>query len=274
MSTEDDLDSLRLLTGFLSNHTSQVMRVIWSLNQIECIIIHDHQPSFRRGLGEPRLGYSCFASAGEETLKNILDDLKVVIKPVRILLKRKGPWSKVLNSICFSAQEILELRRISGALGGLVMQERLTGYIPYMLNKFRTVSEWRNSQFAKMKWTEISAALANGDDSLDLLVSKVAYSLVYDVRIVKKWIQLGSNLWPKDTYIARCVKNHDTDGLHLRVWRDEAHLEYIAFWHFKRSGWIGLRFCAPGIASSRRRPGFGCPLIKRRWLLADAGADF
>src|SRR5208282_6273393 len=163
-----------------------------------------------------------------ETLKSLLDDLKVVLKPVRILLKPKGPWSKVLNSICFSAQEILELRRIAGALGGLVMQERLTGYIPYMLNKFRTVSEWRNSQFAKMKWTEISAALANGDDFLDPLLSKVAYSLVYDVRIVKKWIQLGSNLLPKDTYIARCVKNHDTDELHQRVWRDEAHLEYIA----------------------------------------------
>src|SRR5215471_15933582 len=229
MSTEDEINSLRLLTGFLSSHQSQVIRdAVWSLNQIQRIIIHDHQPSFRRGLGEPRLGYSSFAGAGEETLKSLLNDLKVVIKPVRVLLKPKGPRSKVLNSICFSAQEILELRRIAGALGGLVIQERLTAYIPYMLNKFRTISEWRNSRFATMRWAEISTALANGDDSLDLLLSKVAYSLVYDIRMVKKWIHLGSNMLPKDTYIARCIKNHATDELHQRVWRDEFHLEYIA----------------------------------------------
>ena len=79
-----------------------------------------------------------------------------------------------------------------------------------------------------MKWTEISVVLANGDDSLHLLLSKVAYSLVYDIHIIKKWIQLGSNLLPKDIYIARCVKNHATDELHQRVWRNEVHLEYIA----------------------------------------------
>jgi len=107
------------------------------------------------------------------------------------------------------------------------MQERLTGYISYMLNKFRTISEWRNSWFAKMKWTKISVVLANDDDSLHLLLSKMTYSLVYDIHIIKKWIQLGSNLLLKDIYIARCVKNHVIDELHQCIWWNEVHLEYI-----------------------------------------------
>src|SRR5208282_1568895 len=45
----------------------------------------------------------------------------------------------------------------------------------------------------------------------------------------------------------------------------------LTFWHFKRSGWIGLRFCALVIASSRRRLCFGCPLIKRGCLWAMPG---
>jgi hypothetical protein len=89
------------------------------------------------------------------------------------------------------------------------MQERLTGYIPYMLNKLRTVSEWRHSRFAKMEWPEINAALANGDESLDTVLSKVAYSMVCDIDIVRKWVQLGSNLTPKDYYIARRIKDYE-----------------------------------------------------------------
>ena len=229
MSTEEDLEYIHRLTGFLWNHESEkIQDTVRSLNEIEGIILRDHQPSFRRELGEPRFGYSCFGGAWEQTLKSLLNDLKVILKPVRILLKPKGPWSKVLNSIRFSPEEIIKLRGISGALGSLVIQERLIGYIPYMLNKFRTASEWRHSRYAKMKWMENNAALANGDESLDHLLSKVANCLGYDIRIVKKWIQLGSNLMPKDTYIARCLKDHDTDKLHQRVWRDEAYLEYIA----------------------------------------------
>jgi hypothetical protein len=68
-----------------------------------------------------------------QTLKSLLNDLKVILKPVRILLKPKGPWSNVLNSIRFPPEEILGLRRIAGALGNLVIQERLIGYIPYMI---------------------------------------------------------------------------------------------------------------------------------------------
>jgi hypothetical protein len=133
-----------------------------------------------------------------------------------------------VNSIRFSEEEICQLRRLAGALGTLVMQERLTAYIPYMLNKFRTVSEWRHSRFAKMGWSEINAVLANEDESLELILSKVAYSLVYDIDIVKKWIQLVSNLSSKDTYIARCIKRHNTDELYKRVWRDEYHLKSLA----------------------------------------------
>ena len=229
MSVESDLESLQRLTGLFSTHSSQETRdVLLSLWNIIAVILMDHQPSFRRGLGAPRLGYSCFAGAGEETLKDLIEDLKITLKPARILLKPKGPFSKVVNSIHFSPEEICQLRRLAGALGNLVMQERLTAYIPYMLNKFQTVSEWRYSGFAKMGWPDISTALANDDDSLDLILSKVSYALVYDIDIVKKWIQLGSNLTAKDTYLARCVKNHEIIDLYKRVWRDEYHLRILA----------------------------------------------
>jgi len=189
----------------------------------------DHQPSFRRRLGEPRLGYSYFAGAEEETLKDLIEDLKITLKPARVLLRKpKGPLFKVVNSIRFSPEEICQLQRLAGALGNLVMQERLTAYIPYMLNKFRTVSERRQSRFAKMGWSDISTALANDDDSLDLILSKVSYTLVYNIDIIKKWIQLGSNLTEKDTYLARCIKDHEIGDLNERVWRDEHHLRTLA----------------------------------------------
>src|SRR5271154_5078522 len=169
MSVENDLESLQGLTGLFSPHSSQETRdVLLSLWDIIAVILFDHQPSCRRRLGEPRLGYSCFAGAGEETLKNLIEDLKITLKPARILLKPKGPFSKVVNSIRFSPEEICKLRRLAGALGNLVMQQRLTAYIPYMLHKFRTVSEWRHSRFAKMKWSEINTALVNNDASLEL----------------------------------------------------------------------------------------------------------
>ena len=229
MSAESDLNSLKAITGGLSSHESQEIRkvaaIIWD---IATIILFDHQPSCRRSLGEPRLGYSCFAGSGAETLKNLIKDLKVTLKPARVLLNRKGPFSKVVNSIRFSSEEICQLRQLAGTLGNLVMQERLTGYIPYILNKFRTVSEWRHSRFAKMRWSEINTALVNNDESLDLILSKVSYSLVYDVDIVKKWVQLGSNPTAKDTYIARCVKDNDMGELYKRVWRDEYHLMCLA----------------------------------------------
>ena len=229
MSAESDLGYLQVLSGGLSSHESQEIRdvaaIIWD---IATVIVFDHQPSCRRSLHEPRLGYSCFAGAGEKALMDLIKDLKIALKPARILLKPKGPFSKVVNSIHFSPEEICQLRRLAGALGNLVMQERLTGYIPYMLNKFRTVSEWRYSRFAKMGWPDISTALANDDDSLDLILSKVSYALVYDIDIVKKWIQLGSNLTAKDTYLARCVKNHEIIDLYKRVWRDEYHLRILA----------------------------------------------
>jgi len=229
MSVESDLESLQRLTGLFSTHSSQETRdVLLSLWNIIAIILMDHQPSFRRRLGAPRLGYSCFAGAGEKALMDLIKDLKIALKPARILLKPKGPFSKVVNSIHFSPEEICQLRRLAGALGNLVMQERLTAYIPYMLNKFQTVSEWRYSGFAKMGWPDISTALANDDDSLDLILSKVSYALVYDIDIVKKWIQLGSNLTAKDTYLARCVKNHEIIDLYKRVWRDEYHLRILA----------------------------------------------
>ena len=229
MSVESDLESLQRLTGLFSTHSSQETRdVLLSLWNIIAVILMDHQPSFRRRLGAPRLGYSCFAGAGEETLKDLIEDLKITLKPARILLKPKGPFSKVVNSIRFSPEEICQLRRLAGALGNLVMQQRLTAYIPYMLHKFRTVSEWRQSQFAKMGWSEIKGALVNGDELLDMILSKVSYSLVYDIDIVKTWIQLGSNLSAKDTYIAQCVEKHNTDNLHKRVWRDEYHLKSLA----------------------------------------------
>ena len=229
MSAESNLRDLQALTGGLSSHESQEIRdvaaIIWD---IAAVIVFDHQPSFRRRFGEPRLGYSCFAGAGEETLKNLIEDLKITLKPARIFLKPKLPSSKVVNSIRFSPEEICQLRRLAGALGNLVMQERLTAYIPYMLNKFRTVSEWRHSRFAKMGWPDISTALANDDDSLDMILSKVSYALVYDIDIVKKWIQRGSNLTAKDTYLAQCVNNHEIIDLYQRVWRDEHHLRILA----------------------------------------------
>ena len=229
MSTEENLESLYRLTGFLWNHKSEEIRnAIQSLREIEGIILRDHQPSFRRELGEPRFGYRCFVGAGEQSLKCLVNDLKVILKPVRILLKPKGPWSKVVNSIHFSQEEILELHRISSMLGSLVTKERLVGYIPYVLNKIRTASEWRQSKYATRKWTEINIMLTNDDETLNQVLLKVASSLTYDIYIVKMWIQLGPNLQPKDTYIARCIKNHETDKLHQRVWRDEVYSEYIA----------------------------------------------
>jgi hypothetical protein len=79
-----------------------------------------------------------------------------------------------------------------------------------------------------MGWPDISTALANDDDSLDMILSKVSYALVYDIDIVKKWIQRGSNLTAKDTYLARCVNNHEIIDLYQRVWWDEHHLRILA----------------------------------------------
>jgi hypothetical protein len=77
MSTEEDLESLYRLTGFLWNHESKkIQDTIQSLKEIEGIILRDHQPSFRREFGEPRF-YSCFTGAREQTLKSLLDDLMV-----------------------------------------------------------------------------------------------------------------------------------------------------------------------------------------------------
>lgn len=228
MSPEKDLEFLHHLTGFLWNHNLKVIRdTVRSIHEIEGVILRDHQPSFRRELREPRFGYNCFDGAREQTLKRLLNDLKAVLRPVQILLEPKGPSSTLLNSVSFSPEEILELRGIAAALGNLVVQERLIGYIPYMLYKFRTVPEWRHSRYAKMKWTETNLALVNGNESLDHLLSKVANCLGYDTLIVKKWVQLGCNVTSNDGYITRCLKIHDTDNLHHRVWRDEVYLEYI-----------------------------------------------
>ena len=197
-----------------------------SLYDIVLIIFLDHQPS--RRIGEPHLGYNDFTGARKESLISVTRALNVVLKPCRVLLKPKGPFSKVLNSIWFPPAEILEIQRLTSALANLIMQERLTGYIPYMLNKFRTVPEWRSSRFAKMTWSEVGSALANEDESLAQVLANVSYSMVYDIHIVKKWVQLGSNMSSKDTYIARCVKKHNIDELYQRVWRDEADLEILA----------------------------------------------
>ena len=123
MSVESDLEYLQNLTGLFSTHRSQETRDgLLSLWSIIDVILVDHQPSFPRRLGEPPLGYSCFAGAGEEIFKNLIEDLKITLKPARILLKSKGPFSKVVNSIRFSPDEICQLRRLAGALGSLVMQ--------------------------------------------------------------------------------------------------------------------------------------------------------
>ena len=228
MSNEEDLESILTITGYLYRHKSQEVRDAANpLYSIVCIILDDHQPS-HRGFTAPGLGYRSFAGAGEQSLTKLITGLNVALKSTRVLLKPKGPWSKILNSIHFSLEEIMELRRVTGALGGLVMQERLTAYIPYMLNKVRKTSEWRRSRFAKMTWRDISISLANRDDSLELILLQLSSRLDYDAEILKKWIQLGSNLSAKDSYIALCVKNRDIDNLFRRVFRDEIHLEFIA----------------------------------------------
>lgn len=226
---ENDLESLEYLaSSFSAHHSQELQDALRELRNVLAVILMDHQPSCRRRLHEPRLGYSCFAGAGEQTLKSLVKELQTSLKPARVLLKPKGLRSKVVNSIRFSSEEVLELRRLSAALRNLVLEERITGYTPYMLHKFRTVSEWRHSRFARMTWPEVGAALTNNDESLNVILSKVTYSLVYDVAMVKKWVVLGSNLSAKDTYIAQCVKNHEICDLRKRVWRDECHLGSLA----------------------------------------------
>jgi hypothetical protein len=63
------------------------------------------------------------------------------------------------------------------------------------------------------------------------ILSKVSYALVYDIDIIKKSIQLWSNLTAKDTYLARCIKDQEIIDLYKRVWRDEYHLPILAINH-------------------------------------------
>ena len=229
MLAERNFDTLRLLVCSFWSHPSQEIRdALGDLYNIVLIIFLDHQPSRGRQIGKHQLGYNDFAGAREESLMSITRDLHIILKPCRVLLKPKGPFPKVLKWINFSPAEILEIRRLTNALANLIMQERLTGYIPYMLNKFQTVREWRHSPFAKMTWSEVGSALAEGDESLEQLVAKVSYSMAYDIHIVKKWVQLGSNMSPRDTYIARCIKKHKIEDLSKRVWQDESDLESLA----------------------------------------------
>jgi len=226
---ESDIESLvSPCSSLMTHHSQEIGKTFRELYNVLFVILMDHLPSFRRRLHEPRLGYSYFAGEGEQALANLLKKLHAVLKGPRVLLKRKGRQVKVLNSIRLPSEDLLELQRVAAELRNLVFRERLTGYVPYMLHKFRAVAEWRHSRFGKMGWPEVGAALAANDESLNDLLSTTAHSLVYDVKIVRKWVQLGSALSDKDTYLGQCVKDHDTYSLRERVWRDENHLEFLA----------------------------------------------
>lgn len=228
MATEESLVLIFRICSNLSDHESmEVRKFRTDLWDVAFIIFHWHQPKRVRN---ENIGYTCFDAVGREILNSALSTIKFLLRPICILLRKKGIRCKVLNSVPISHDDVIEIRRCIKTLRRLVMAERLKAYIPYMLRKFLRVGEWKKSRFAKLSWEEVDAVLSQEDEAKDLehILFKVSAALGCEVDVLKEWIHLGAVLAPKDLYVARLVKDHEMCKLSSRVFRDESQLEFIA----------------------------------------------
>ena len=220
MSLEEDLQDIRKLILFLVDHKSSEVRHLAEAISLILLVIHFHQPKFCT-LSDG--GFSCFKGPNLVALGNVINRLKYMLRPARVLLNGEKVRKKVINNIVFSSQDLREFSEHLTFLRGILATQRLKGYVSYMLGKIRHSKEWRTSKFAKTSWKEIDAILSNVPECshLHFIIRQISLKLGFNLEVVKTWIYLGSDIDLKDLYIARLVQHQKICELSRRVLRDE-----------------------------------------------------
>ena len=227
MSTEQDVKYLYELSGILTLHPrSGVANTMMNLHYILSTVLFSHQPTYFR---RKQVGYSCFKSTGQDTLRNVLKDLKIILRSAKILLRLEGHHDESIKLLDFSPDQLDKCTRHIATLRALVAADRYTAYIPYMLGKIRRTLPWRKSQFATMRWEEVSAVLMD-PDSIQMAplidaMREVSLKTKFDLDILKTWVLRGSNLGGSDLYIVEAAKSQHIDDLANRVLMDETNFD-------------------------------------------------
>ena len=250
MSTGHDLAYInRLAWALLVNESPEVRALAKKLELLTSMFIYWHQPPFFKVF---EVGYTCLDEPDQhERLLFMLRRLKAILPSGPTLHNGKVFEQKTYRLRKFSSENLAEMDSLMLALGVLLMEERLTAYVPYCLGKIKKLPEWRNSPFFKMSWQDINSAVANSNQAVIDLINHIAKSHNYDSAVIMQWIRFRASAVTKDFYISRTVQDLKMSKLTNRVWSDQDHLELIhkddsdlttkslclAFWTF-RNEWF------------------------------------
>jgi hypothetical protein len=208
---------------------------------------------------DPKLfdvGYTCLEQPAQqsrllaalECLKSIL--LDVPPPPPGAPYRRPN---RKLRMVRLSPEDMSKIRELTLELGRVVLEERLTGYIPYSLNTLRRLPEWRHSPFRTMEWGEVNAALLEQNSDLLELITSITTNHDYDPAVLKLWIHLRAEFVAKDFYISRTAEDLKIFELAGRVfWDEQTRITMdetdlttrgllLAFWTFRNDWYKELR---------------------------------
>ena len=269
MSTGPELAHInRLAWALLVNDSPEVRALAKKLELITSMFIYWHQPPFFKVF---EVGYTCLDMPDQhQRLLFILKRMKAVLPSGPTLRNGKAFEQKTYRLLKFSSENLAEMEVLILALGVLLMEERLTAYVPYCLSKIKKLPEWRKSPFSKMSWQEINSAIGNSNEAVIDLITNIAKSHNYESAVIMRWIGLRASAVTKDFYISRTVQDLKMTKLTNRVWSDQDHLELIhkddsdittkalclAFWTF-RNEWF------ESIQSESR---FSLSKMAQKWL--------
>ena len=254
MSTGSALTHInRLAWALLLNESSKVKTLAKKLELITSIFIYWHQPPFFKVF---EVGYTCLDKPDQhQRLLFILKRIKAILPSGPTLHNGKAFEQKTYRLLKFSSENLTELEVLILALGVLLLEERLTAYVPYCLSKIKKLPEWKKSPFFKMSWEQINSAIANSNDVVINFITNIAKSHNYESAIILRWIELRTSAITKDFYISRTVQDLKMTKLANRVWSDQDHLELIykdesdlttkalclAFWTFRNEWYESIQ---------------------------------